>query len=55
MAGYYDSQGNTIRGMTGTDRTIQNIWASIAVPLVTPFALSSITSYEIIKLIEGLR
>jgi filamentous hemagglutinin len=55
LPGYYDIQGNTIRGMAGTDRTIQNIWASIAVPLVTPFALSGITSYETIKLIEGLR
>jgi len=55
LPGYYDRQGNTVRGMTKTDRTIQNIWASIAVPLVTPFALSTMTSYDIFKLIEEVK
>jgi len=42
MSGLYDEQGNATRGLTGSERTIYNTWAAIAIPIATPFAMSEL-------------
>ncbi|MFA5502346.1 MAG: hypothetical protein WC253_06905 [Sulfurovaceae bacterium] len=55
ISGLYDNQGNTQRGMSKNESTAYNVWATLAVPITAPIALTNLIPYDVFKLLQGVK
>ncbi|MDP4837895.1 MAG: hypothetical protein NWS01_12230 [Burkholderiales bacterium] len=47
LSGLYDEQGNIKRGMSRSEKALNNRWSEAAIPIATPFAAAQGLSPEV--------
>ena len=53
-AGFYDDQGNAPRGRDASEKTINEVWAAVAIAPSVPFAAATLLPPEVWKAISIL-